>query len=112
MNQGQAPTLRRALLWLWPAVPVLAALLFTSGLLLVFDTSPLEAFQAMYAGAFGDSAKQLSTLAFLVPLFLASSGLLVTFRAGLWNIGIEGQIVLGAIAASWVALMGLNLPGP
>jgi simple sugar transport system permease protein len=93
-------------------VPVLAALLFTSGLLLAFDTSPLDAFGAMYDGAFGDSAKLLSTLAFLVPLFLAASGLLVTFRAGLWNIGIEGQIVLGAIAASWVALMDLNLPGP
>jgi simple sugar transport system permease protein len=112
MNQGRSLTLRRVLLWLWPAVPVLAALLFTSGLLLVFDTSPVDAFQAMYQGAFGDSAKQLSTLAFLVPLFLASSGLLITFRAGLWNIGIEGQIVLGAIAASWVALMELDLPGP
>jgi len=111
MNPVRVPTLRRLLLWLWSVVPVLAALLFTSGLLLVFDTSPVEAFKAMYEGAFGDSAKQLSTLAFLVPLFLASSGLLVTFRAGLWNIGIEGQIVLGAIAASWVALMELNLPG-
>ncbi len=109
---SRLPTLRRALLWLWPAVPVLAALLFTSGLLLLFDTTPAVAFEAMFEGAFGDSAKQLSTLAFLVPLFLASSGLLITFRAGLWNIGIEGQIILGAIAASWVALMELNLPGP
>jgi ABC-type uncharacterized transport system permease subunit len=108
---SRAPALRRVLLWLWPAAPVLAALLFTSALLLIFDTTPAVAFRAMYDGAFGTSDKQLSTLAFLVPLLLASSGLLVTFRAGLWNIGIEGQIVLGAIGASWVALMKLDLPG-
>jgi simple sugar transport system permease protein len=43
-------------------------------------------------------------LTFWVPLFLSATGLLVTFTAGLWNIGIEGQIIMGAIAASWVAL--------
>ena len=35
---------------------------------------------------------------------LCSVGLLITFTAGLWNIGVEGQIILGAICASWVAL--------
>jgi simple sugar transport system permease protein len=44
-----------------------------------------------------------------VPLVLAASGLVVTFTAGLWNIGVEGQIVAGAIAATWVAR---SLPGP
>jgi simple sugar transport system permease protein len=42
---------------------------------------------------------------------LASTGLLVTFTAGLWNIGVEGQIIMGAIAASWVALR-VNAPAP
>lgn len=111
MKLGRQLTLRRALLWMWPAVPVLAALLFTSGLLLLFDTSPLVAFEAMFEGALGNSAKRLSVLAFWVPLLLASSGLLITFRAGLWNIGVEGQIILGAVAASWVALK-LDAPGP
>ncbi|UCG23716.1 MAG: ABC transporter permease, partial [Chloroflexota bacterium] len=111
MNLGRQLTLRRALLWMWPAVPVLAALLFTSVLLLLFDTSPRVAFEAMLQGAAGDTDKRLSMLAFWVPLFLASSGLLITFRAGLWNIGIEGQIILGAIAASWVALK-VDAPGP
>ena len=44
-------------------------------------------------------------------MLLASTGLLVTFTAGLWNIGVEGQIVMGAIAASWIALK-LSAPGP
>jgi simple sugar transport system permease protein len=46
----------------------------------------------------------LNVVAFWIPLLLCASGLLLTFKAGLWNIGIEGQIILGAVAASWVAL--------
>ena len=90
--------------WIWPAVPIAGALVVTSLLLFFFGAAPLEAFRAMYDGAFGDQTKTLSVLAFWVPLLLAGTGLLITFRAGLWNIGIEGQIVMGAIAASWVAL--------
>ncbi|MCI0578340.1 MAG: ABC transporter permease [Chloroflexi bacterium] len=101
---------RRRLTWAWPVVPIVAALLFTSGLLLLFDTHPLAAFQAMFEGAFGDSSKTLSVLAFWIPLLLAAAGLLVTFTAGLWNIGVEGQIVMGAIGASWIALK-VQAPG-
>lgn len=104
-------TWQRALLWSWPIVPVIAALLFTATLLIVYDTSPAVALDAMYQGALGDASKRLSVLAFWIPLFLASTGLLVTFRAGLWNIGIEGQIILGAIGASWVALK-ISAPAP
>lgn len=94
----------RWLRWVWPVVPILGALVVTSLLLIFFGAAPLEAFRAMYDGAFGDQSKTLSVLAFWVPLLLASTGLLITFRAGLWNIGIEGQIVMGAIGASWIAL--------
>jgi len=95
--------------WVWPAVPIVGALVVTSLLLVFFGAAPLEAFRAMYDGAFGDQSKTLSVLAFWIPLLLASTGLLITFRAGLWNIGIEGQIVMGAIAASWIAL-SINAP--
>lgn len=97
--------------WAWPLVPVVGALIFTSILLILFDASPIESFQAMIDGAFGDQSKTLSVMAFWVPLLLSSIGLLVTFTSGLWNIGIEGQIILGSIAASWVAL-NVNAPSP
>jgi ABC-type uncharacterized transport system permease subunit len=102
---------RRLATWFWPVVPVLAALLFTSGLLILYKASPIDSFRAMYDGAFGDQSKTLSVLAFWVPLTLSAVGLLVTFTAGLWNIGVEGQIILGSIGASWVALK-LELPSP
>ena len=103
MNQAQ----RSGTTWLarvWPLVPVVAALLFTSGLLLLFGASPAEAYRAMWDGSLGSSDKLLGVIAFWVPMVLCSVGLLITFTAGLWNIGVEGQIILGAICASWVAL--------
>jgi len=102
---------KRLASWLWPVMPILAALLFTSGLLLLYKASPIDSFRAMYDGAFGDQSKTLSVLAFWAPLTLSAVGLLVTFTAGLWNIGVEGQIILGSIAASWVALK-VDLPSP
>lgn len=98
-NNGRAWLFR-----LWPLVPIVAALIFTSGLLLLYNASPVESYQAIWDGSFGGQDKIMSVLAFWVPLLLASAGLVVTFTAGLWNIGVEGQIVLGAICASWVAL--------
>ena len=97
------------LLRVWPFVPIVGALLFTTMLLVLFGANPLEAFGAIFDGAFGTQSKILSVVAFWIPLLLASTGLLLTFKAGLWNIGIEGQIILGAIGASWVAL---NLEAP
>jgi len=103
MTEAQSSD-RSGWLRLWPLVPIAGALIFTSVLLLLFDASPVEAYRAMLEGAFGGQDKILGVLAFWVPLLLCSTGLIVTFTAGLWNIGVEGQIILGAIAASWVAL--------
>ena len=95
----------------WPLIPILMALLVTSFILILFGTSPKDALAAMVGGSFGDQSKVLQVLAFLVPLALSACGLLVTFTAGLWNIGVEGQIIIGAIMASWVALK-IDLPTP
>ncbi len=101
----------KAAMRVWILVPILGAILVTSGLLLIFDTAPAEAFGAMLEGAFGTQSKILSVVAFWIPLLLASTGLLLTFKAGLWNIGIEGQIIVGSISATWVALY-LDAPSP
>ncbi len=86
-------------------VAVVAAL----GLLLAVGADPWEAARLIWEGAFGTSARRADTLMAWVPLVLASAGLVVTFAAGLWNIGVEGQIVAGAIAATLIARI---LPGP
>ena len=104
-------TWRKLLRTGWPIIPVVSALLLTGFLLIAFGVSPVDGFGAMLQGAFGDYNKVLNVTAFWVPLALSSAGLILAFTAGLWNIGIEGQIVMGAIAASWLALK-FDLPSP
>ena len=89
---------------LWPLVPVLMSILATTLLLVLVGGDPGLTFSALLDGAMGTSDRLFSTLAFWVPLLLCASGLLVTFTAGLWNIGVEGQMIMGALGASWVAL--------
>ena len=104
-------TWRSILRKVWPSVPIVSALIITGFLLIVFGVSPGEGFEAILQGAFGNLNKALNVTAFWVPLALASAGLVLAFTAGLWNIGIEGQIVIGAISASWIALK-FDFPSP
>ncbi len=96
---------------IWPFVPVGSAVLLTTLLLFAVGANPLVAYQALFDGSFGGADQTLSTLAFLVPLLLCSTGLLVTYTAGLWNIGVEGQMIAGAIGSSAVALI-IAKPNP
>lgn len=84
----------------------LTALLLAFGvvsiILIYVDASPVDAYTNMFKGSFGEMRKIAEVLVAFVPLLLVTAGLLVTFSAGLWNIGVEGQVVLGAIATTWV----------
>ncbi|NOR10251.1 MAG: ABC transporter permease, partial [Desulfovibrionaceae bacterium] len=82
------------------AAAVFLSLVFTTLLLLVSGAPPLHTFAILFAGGIGSVAKLAQTIAVWIPLVLCSSALLLTFAPGLWNIGIEGQIILGAIFAT------------
>ncbi|MBI5878826.1 MAG: ABC transporter permease [Chloroflexi bacterium] len=98
---------------LMPALqPVALALIVTLVIIVLVGASPLAVLAGMWDGAFGDADRQADVLAAWVPLTLATVGLLVTFTAGLWNIGIEGQITLGAIGATFVVRTLPDLPAP
>jgi ABC-type uncharacterized transport system permease subunit len=78
------------------------ALGFVSLILVAVGASPLDAFSNILKGSVGSTRKFAEVLVSFVPLLLVTAGLLITFSAGLWNIGVEGQIVLGAIGTVWV----------
>ena len=78
------------------------ALGFVSLILVAVGASPFDAFKNMLNGSIGSMRKFAEVLVSFVPLLLVTAGLLITFSAGLWNIGVEGQIVLGAIGTTWV----------
>ncbi|GJQ36750.1 MAG: ABC transporter permease [Anaerolineaceae bacterium] len=94
----------------------LAALLLAFGvvslILISVDASPSETYKNIFKGSFGEMRKFAEVLVAFVPLLLVTAGLLVTFSSGLWNIGVEGQVVLGAIATTWVyrLLLESSLP--
>jgi ABC-type uncharacterized transport system permease subunit len=90
------------------AFPVALAFGVVVGLLVVVGAPPFQALRYIWTGSMGGASQIGDTLMAWVPLTLAGAGLVVTFAAGLWNIGIEGQIAAGGIAATWV---GRTAPG-
>jgi len=88
-------------------VPIFSILLafIVSGLFLYFSGyDPGETFSRMLKGAFGSSYAVSETIVKAIPLMLAGLAVSLAFRMKLWNIGAEGQLYMGAFAASWVAL--------
>jgi simple sugar transport system permease protein len=76
---------------------VVMSLLVMTLILLIAGAPPFETYRQLILGAVGTKTVMSDVLVAWVPLALATSGVLVTFAAGLWNIGVEGQITLGAI---------------
>ena len=71
--------------------------------LTLFGTSPISIFDSIIYGSMGSYSKFIRTLIVWAPISLASVALIYTFSAGMWNIGIEGQIIMGAVGATFVA---------
>ena len=102
--------------WKWGALVVfLGALLFSlaiSGLLLAGQgKDALEGLYVLWQGSFGNLWALEGALLKAIPLFLCSLGVAIAFRMQIWNIGAEGQFALGAIGATWMALLFPDLPG-
>mgnify|MGYP001060039963 CR=1 FL=1 len=83
--------------------PVVLALLFTTVILVAVGASPWDAYRNILSGALESPHKIADVVAASVLLTLCGVGMSITFTAGQWNVGVEGQIVLGAIFATWVA---------
>jgi simple sugar transport system permease protein len=83
------------------AVAVIAALVITTVVLALTGAEPFAAYASIVKGAAGTWTMAADVIVAWIPLLFVTSGLLVTFTAGLWNIGIEGQITLGAVFATW-----------
>jgi ABC-type uncharacterized transport system permease subunit len=114
-----------AILYLWSitAVPLVSFLLaLVAGAVVIvlssvlvlknpFDpTLPLTAYAALAQGGLGSYDSLVSTLVLTTPLLLAGLGVGIGFRAGLFNIGAQGQFLMGAIASVAVAIPFANSP--
>jgi len=101
-------------LWdaLLPVIAVIAALLVGAVILLLQGANPLEAYRAMFGGAFGNKNGLADTLVKSVPLMLVGLGIAVAFRGGVINIGAEGQLIVGALLTTYFGVQfGAHFPG-
>ena len=82
---------------------VLAALLTGGLFLLALGLDPLAVYGTMISGSLGSESNIRETVKIAIPLCITALGILLAFKMKFWNIGAEGQICVGAIAASYFA---------
>jgi len=83
---------------------LLAALVVISIIFLIAGVNPIHAIFEIFSGSFGSFYGFKETITKAIPLILIGTGLTLAFRAKFWNIGAEGQMLMGAIFATWTGL--------
>lgn len=95
---------------LLPLVAIGAALCLVAIMIALAGLNPLHAYTALLQGAFGSVYNLSETLVRFCPLALSALSVLVGFRAGFFTIGVDGQLRMGALAATLIALALPGLP--
>lgn len=93
-------------------IGLVVALVLGAILLVSAGHDAVAIYKKMADASLGSPQAWSTTLTQAVPLGLAGLAVAVAGSMGLWNIGAEGQIIAGAIAGTWVARLGPDLPGP
>ncbi len=96
---------------LLPVIATLAALAVGAVMLLFLKVNPVDAYKALWDGAFGSTNAFAETLVKATPLLLVALGICISFRGDVINIGGEGQMIVGAIFATWIGLAFTEAPG-
>lgn len=94
-----------------PILAALAALLVGAVILILLGVNPFAAYGAMLDGAFGSANALADTVVKATPLLLVGVGICIAYRGGVINIGGEGQLVAGGLAATLTALTLTDWPG-
>ncbi len=93
-----------------PVFAIAAAFVICSGLVMWTGASVMEAYGYLFKGAFGSRFAFSETLNRATPLIFTGLAAAVAFRAKFWNIGAEGQLYFGALAAVMLGTGAVNLP--
>ena len=93
-----------------PLVAVLLGLLIGAILLIASGSNPIAAYSALLKGAFGSPIAIQRTLEKATPLIFSGLAVAFAFKAGLFNIGAQGQLLIGAVVAAYVGFSFEGLP--
>ncbi|MBC7765447.1 MAG: ABC transporter permease, partial [Hyphomonadaceae bacterium] len=91
-------------------VAVLLSLLTAAALVALLGYDPIKVYTQMILGALGSPYRFTEVLNKAIPLCIIALGISIAFRMKFWNIGAEGQIIMGAFCASFLALKFPTLP--
>jgi general nucleoside transport system permease protein len=100
----------RIFLVLAPCTAVVTALILIGVMIISLGQSPFIAYQGLFVGAFGTLYDTANTLNRATPLILAGLGLALAYRGGVFNIGGDGQIMMGGLTATLAGIYLQNLP--
>lgn len=89
---------------------IVLGLIASAVLIAISGVNPFLAYGALIRGAFGNAQALSNVLVRASPLLLGGIGVSLGIKAGVWNIGMEGYMYLGAIGASMVGILELGLP--
>ncbi len=107
IERSPAPVWMRSLI---PLVAILVTFVLTASLILLAGASPLETYRYFFVVPLSSQVSAIEVLVKSTPLLLAGAAVAFAFSAGYWNIGVEGQLYAGAIAAAWLGTMLGGLP--
>lgn len=85
-----------------PLVSIVIGLIVGAIVMLVSGYDPVQGYTALWNGIFGDAFTIGNTIRQITPYILAGLAVAFAFRTGLFNIGVEGQLLMGWLAAAWV----------
>ncbi|MBU3161408.1 ABC transporter permease [Clostridium frigoris] len=91
-------------------IAILLSLVVLAMFLIIIKLNPIDVYAAIVQGSFGSTYSIKQTLIKAIPLIISSLGIAVAFRMQFWNIGGEGQILMGAFAATYFALNFSDMP--
>ncbi len=107
VERQAAPVWMRSLI---PVAAILVTFILTAGLVIWAGSSPLEAYYHFLIAPLSSQVSALEVLVKTTPLLLTGVAVTFAFAAGYWNIGAEGQLYAGAIAAAWLGTVLAGVP--
>ena len=95
--------------WMIRGIAFLLALATGGLLILILGNNPMEVYKSMVIGSWGSKTVINETIKITVPLLITAIGISIAFRMKFWNIGAEGQILVGAVAAGFFGLFTAHI---
>ena len=96
--------------WYMAIIAVLIGFVVGAIFLQSSGLSAFDAYSAMFLGAFSTPYRAAETLVKAAPFMLGALGFALAFKAGYWNVGVDGQLIVGTIMALWGGITFTNLP--